>query len=166
VSSSDEGLSGGGSDEEVVAGTFREEASKEKLGFESHWDSAVGAEELEAERGKSGNREDDTVGGYVSCPSPAAGKVAVVTGGEGSGEGSMAGSSCRAGGALPLGSSAPSLFEATGDEASMGGRLWYMGFFFFGKYMGFFLLHRYMGPTLDKAERRTMSCEITWAKIR
>jgi hypothetical protein len=96
VSSSDEGLSGGGSDEEVVAGMFREEASKEKLGFESHWDSAVGAEELEAERGKSGNREDDTVGGYVSCPSPAAGKVAVVTGGEGSGEGSMAGSSVRA----------------------------------------------------------------------
>jgi hypothetical protein len=98
VSSSDEGLSGGGSDEEVVAGMFREEASKEKLGFESHWDSVVGAEEVEAERGKSGNREDDTVGGYVSCPSPAAGKVAVVTGGEGSSEGSMAGASCRAGG--------------------------------------------------------------------
>ena len=106
MSSSDEGLSGGGSDEEVVAGMLREEASKEKLGFESHWDSAVGAEEVEAERGKSGNREDDTVGGYVSCPSPAAGKVSVVTGGEGSGEGSMAGASCRAGrGRLPLGSS-------------------------------------------------------------
>ena len=36
ASSSDEGLSGVGSDEVVVGGMFREEASKEKLGFESH----------------------------------------------------------------------------------------------------------------------------------
>lgn len=47
---------------------------------------------MEAARGKSGNREDETVSGCVSCPSPAAGKVTAVTGGEGSGdgEGSMA----------------------------------------------------------------------------
>jgi hypothetical protein len=38
ASSSDEGLSGVGSDDELVAGMLREEASKEKLGFESHWD--------------------------------------------------------------------------------------------------------------------------------
>jgi hypothetical protein len=91
VSSSDEWLCGDGSDDEVVAGMFREEASKEKLGFESRWDSAGGAEEVEAARGKSGNREDDTMGGYVSCSSTAAGKVAVVAG-DGD-EGSMAGAS-------------------------------------------------------------------------
>lgn len=70
---------------------FREEASKEKLGFESHWDSAVGVE-VDAARGKSGNREDDVVDGCGSFPSLAAGKVA---GGESSGEGSMAGASGR-----------------------------------------------------------------------
>jgi len=53
----------------------------------------VGAEEVDAARGKSGNREDDAVDGCDSCPSPAAGKMAVVTGGQGSGEGSMAGAS-------------------------------------------------------------------------
>lgn len=70
---------------------FREEASKEKLGFESHWDSAVGVE-VDVARGKSGNREDEAMDGCVSCPALAVGKVA---GGEGSGECSMAGATRR-----------------------------------------------------------------------
>jgi hypothetical protein len=60
ASSSDEGLSGSGTGDEAAVGMFREEASKEKLGFESHWDSAVGSEVVAA-RGKRGNREDEFV---------------------------------------------------------------------------------------------------------
>jgi hypothetical protein len=50
---------------------------------------------VDAARGKSGNREDEVVDRCCSCPSPAAGKVAVVTGGEGSGDGSMAVRGCE-----------------------------------------------------------------------
>ena len=81
-SSSDEGLSGGGRDEEVVGGMLREEASKEKLGFGRSGDTSVGAES-----GKRGKIEEELVGGH-GCPAekPEAG---VVVGGEYSGEGSM-----------------------------------------------------------------------------
>ena len=58
---------------------LREEASKEKLGFGRHWETSVGAES-----GKRGKREEELEG---SCPPPAA--VAVVVGGERSGDGSM-----------------------------------------------------------------------------
>jgi hypothetical protein len=69
---------------------FREEASKEKLGFESHWDSAVGSEAVAA-RGKRGNREDGFVGIFGLSPSTAARTAVVgVVDGEGSGESSMA----------------------------------------------------------------------------
>jgi hypothetical protein len=55
----------------------------------------LGAEEVDAARGKSGNREDEVLDRGCSCPSPAVGKVAVVTGGEGSGDGSMAVRGCE-----------------------------------------------------------------------
>lgn len=95
MSSSDEGLSGTGRDDEVAAGMFREEASKEKLGFESHWDSAADAEVVVAS-GKRGNRENGAVLAFCLSPSTAGGTaVVVVVDGEGSDEGSMAGLRCR-----------------------------------------------------------------------
>jgi hypothetical protein len=85
-SSSEEGLSGGGRDEEVVGGMLREEASKEKLGFGRNWDTSVGAES-----GKRGKREEEEVVGWHGSHPPPAEKPAagVVVGGEYSGEGSM-----------------------------------------------------------------------------
>jgi hypothetical protein len=69
---------------------FREEASKEKLGFECHWDSAVGLEVVAA-RGERGNREEEFVRIFGLSPSTAAGTAVVgVVDSEGSGESSMA----------------------------------------------------------------------------
>lgn len=68
-------------------GMLREEASKEKLGFESIWDSAAGAG---AESGKRGKSEDELVEGNAWYPPPAESAAVAVVGGECSGEGSMA----------------------------------------------------------------------------